>query len=208
MHDELLVRVNHRVADFQKQAHPRRYSKPFAIAVVYQRQPLHVLHDEVRLALRRGAAIQQARDAVMLQLREDLALPAEPPLHAGIATPAGNQLDGHLLAILAVRPFAQVDHTHTAVAQLAQDAILSDRLRQRRFRSQRRSRRHYGVQQRFRLFLVGQQRFHLAPQFGIVVAKPVESCGPLLRIGLQDAGQDGFDLSPALGGHQAAGPSI
>ena len=81
VHDQVLVRVLHGVADLAKQLEPRRDRQTLLVAVLVDRLAVHVLHDEVRRTLGRRTAVEEAGDVRMVQFGENLALGAEAALH-------------------------------------------------------------------------------------------------------------------------------
>src|SRR5262249_27915725 len=74
MDDEVAVREGDGAADLLKDGEPLLEGGRPALAVVEKRLALDVLHDEVRLAFGRGAAVEELRDVRMLQPRRDPAL--------------------------------------------------------------------------------------------------------------------------------------
>jgi len=119
--DEPPVGELDRAADLAEQLEAPRERGPGLLAVRVERQPVHVLHDEVRLARRGDAPVVHPRDPRVLQAREDAAL-AEDRLAVG---PGGEvaveDLDRDALLELAVVPLAQEHATHPAAPQLSHD---------------------------------------------------------------------------------------
>ena len=202
------MRVSHRIRNLQKQAQPLAHAERAAPAEFQQRQAVDVLHDEVRLAAGRSAAIEQTRDSRMLQLRQDLPLALETKPGLGVGVRGGDELDRHLLAVLAVGPLAQVDHAHAAAADLLHHPVRSDGFRRRSFGAQLGARRHRRIEQRAGFLLHSQQRFHRAAQLAVGSAQPVHRRGALAGVRFQHARQNRLDLAPASRGHGCAVPSM
>ena len=79
MHHEVLVGVLHRVADLAEECEATaRCFSARAVAVGVDRCSVDVLHDVVRQAVVRDAAVEQARDVGMVEAGEDVSLAAEP----------------------------------------------------------------------------------------------------------------------------------
>ena len=74
VHHQVLVGVLHGPADVEEEAQALPDAEAFLGAQYRERPALDVLHDEVRAAVRRGAAVEKAGDVGMLQVREDLSL--------------------------------------------------------------------------------------------------------------------------------------
>ena len=62
MDHEILVREVHRLADLAKEVEPIGDRQLRAIAILVDRLPLDVFHDEVGQPVRRGSAVEQFRD--------------------------------------------------------------------------------------------------------------------------------------------------
>ena len=82
-----------------------------------------VLHDEVELAGGRCTAVDEPCDIRVLQLGQNLPLPAELSSEFGRIWTGFHDLHGHLLAILSVIALSQIHHAHAAFAQSAEDSI-------------------------------------------------------------------------------------
>ena len=74
MDDLPLMRVLHRVADLAEQLEPRVDVQRALVAEAVDRRALHVLHHEVRTPVGSHAAVEQPRDAGVLERGEDLPL--------------------------------------------------------------------------------------------------------------------------------------
>src|SRR5690606_463900 len=88
------------------------------IAVTVDGLALDILEDEVRLAVVRHAAIEQARDVRMAQRGEDLPLGPEAPSIPLRGQAGPQQLAGSALLRLAVRALGEHHATHAAAPDL------------------------------------------------------------------------------------------
>ncbi len=88
------------------------------IAILRDRQPGHVLHHEIRLALQRGSGVQDLGDGRMIHDRQRLPLGFE-ALHHGLVVHSGlDQFHGNLAAHRGGL-LRQPDLPHAAFSQLA-----------------------------------------------------------------------------------------
>src|SRR5260370_42535685 len=100
MNHHMLVSIVYGHADRPKNLQPRLEAWLLFRAPDVQGFAIDVLHDEIRKPLRSRAAIEQPRDILMLELRQDL--PLQPKARDDllrVISPA-DQFDGDLLAIL------------------------------------------------------------------------------------------------------------
>src|SRR5262245_32464436 len=111
----MAVRVLHRIADVGDERGTGRHRQAAAPAPFGDRGALDVLHHEVRTPVGRDPAVEESRDAGMLQPGENLPLGEEPPEDLA----ARHDLDGNALLELPVGALAEVDDTHPAAADLA-----------------------------------------------------------------------------------------
>ena len=96
------------------------------VAVFDERLALDVLEHEVRRAVRRGPAVEQAGDVGMLERGRDLPLAPE-ALQRELARHAGpDELDGDLLLELVVGAAGEVDHAHAALPELGEELVGAD----------------------------------------------------------------------------------
>ena len=72
MHDQVLMHVLHRRAHLAEQRNAFGQGELVAVAVLFDRCALHIIHHEVGLARWRGTAIQQGSDVQMVQGGQDL----------------------------------------------------------------------------------------------------------------------------------------
>ncbi len=122
VHDALLVRVVHHLADAAEQPHAVVDGQPPPRHVDVDRLAIDQLHHDVGRTVLRDAAVQHLGEIGMVEAREDLALRLEAhgePL--GIEAVA-HDLDGDLLRELAVDAFGTVDLAHAAAADARDDA--------------------------------------------------------------------------------------
>ncbi len=205
MHDQALVGEAHGLADPQEEAQPRGQVQAALPAVTVDRQPLDVLHHQVGAAVGGAAAVQQAGDAGMLELRQDLALGAEAPHQLVGVEAALEELEGRLLAEV---PLAgrQPDRAHAAPAQLAHELPRTHAGRLPRRSDQR------VLEEGAGLPVGAQQRDDLAAQLRVALAQLLQGCLPGSRGQLAHGVEGGPDLLPALGVHgslvQAGQPGL
>ena len=118
MDDQVLVRVMHGGADCAEELQAIGDGYVPVVAVIVQRLALDVFEDEVGNAVLGRSAVEQPGDVRVIQARQDLPLVTE-ALPDGVRVHAPlDQLNGHLLAILIIRPVGQVDRAHAAPADL------------------------------------------------------------------------------------------
>src|SRR5277367_4271865 len=91
-----------------------------------QGRPFDIFHDEVGLSGRRGAPVEQSRDAWMFKLSEDLPFPAETLGQVRITAGAGDQFDGDSLVIFAVGAVGEIDDSHASASNLIKDRVGAD----------------------------------------------------------------------------------
>jgi hypothetical protein len=126
MHNQVLMRGIDRRADGGEQLETFVDGELIAIAIDIDRLAVDVLHDDVRRAVSRRTAVQELGDIRMIERGEDLALDPQALLHLFRDEAAAHQLDGDLLAELAVCAFGQEHGAHAAFPERAQDAVRSD----------------------------------------------------------------------------------
>ncbi len=125
MHDAALVSVLDREAHLAKQLQAA-LERRGADAVAGQRHAVDVLHDQVRLASLRGAAVEQRNDAGVLERGENLALGAEAAGGFAIGHGRARDLHRHALGECAVGAVGEVDLPHAAFPDLLSQPVRSD----------------------------------------------------------------------------------
>ena len=120
VHDQVAVRVGDRLAHLREQRQALLERRAVLGAEGGDRPALHELHDHVGAAVGGDAAVVQARDARVLEARQDLALGLEAlELRARLEL---QQLDGDALLEAAVGALGLVHLAHAAAADAAGDA--------------------------------------------------------------------------------------
>ncbi len=126
VHDEVAMRVANRVTHVEEQSQALANRKLAVVAIAIDRLALDVLHHEVRPAVLRHAAVDEPRDAGMLEACKDLTLGDESVEHVlGIET-AADELDRHVLAVLIVVARREIDRAHAAASDRSIEAIGTD----------------------------------------------------------------------------------
>ena len=120
MDDGFLVRVLHAVAGLDEEFEPIPDLELLLIAILRNRQPGHVLHHEVRLALRRRPGVEYLGDGGMIHDRQRLPLGLE-ALHQRLVVHPGldqlqRDLPPHRRSL-----FRQPDLPHAAFTKLADE---------------------------------------------------------------------------------------
>ena len=128
MDDGTAVRVGDRGAHLAKELQPPGDVERVLVAILVDRQPLDVLHDEVRQAVLGRAAVEQPRDVRVIEASEDLALVAEAAQHRLRIHAALDELDRDLFLVLAVGAPREIDRAHSAAADALQDFPVADGL--------------------------------------------------------------------------------
>src|SRR6266852_5482332 len=128
MHDQVLMRVLHRLTDVDEDLETAIEGECVFATVGRDRRALDVLHDEVRHAVVRHATVEQSGNRRVLKLGEHLPLGEKTAPRFDTRQPVFQQLDGDLLLKVAVRAFTQVDDAHAAFAEFAYEAVGANRL--------------------------------------------------------------------------------
>ena len=126
--DGAAMRIGDGRAHLAKELQPFGDVECLLVAIVVDRQPLDVLHDEVRQAVLGRVAVEQARDVRVIEAGEDLPLVAEAAQHGLRVHAALDELDGDLLLVLAVGAPREIDRAHPAAADPLQDLPVADDL--------------------------------------------------------------------------------
>jgi hypothetical protein len=161
------------------------------VAVLVEGHPLDVLHDQVRPAVVCGAAVQETRDAGMIEGGQDLAFGAEPGREVGAVRAVAKNLEGDLLLVDVVGPHREVDGAHAPFAELGLHPVVADPpAHERRQRGREGRRGHDGSPEEPGRLLVGdEQRLDLASHPEVLAAS---------------AGQEGVPLRGGQRGQPAA----
>ncbi len=117
MNDEATVRVFHRGANLQEDGQPFRNGKAAAIAVTVDRLAFDVFHHQERNAFGGDAAVEQASDVGMREVRQDLALGDKARHEEFRGEVRAQKLERDRLLELAVGAMGQVHSAHSAVGQ-------------------------------------------------------------------------------------------
>ena len=115
--NQIAVRPRHRPAKREEKPQTRSERKSVPVAILVQPQAIDVLHHEVGLARVADAAIEETRHVGMLELRQDLALPAEALDSIGSRQVARHHFEGGALGVVAIGALRQVDLAHAAAPQ-------------------------------------------------------------------------------------------
>ena len=122
----LVVRVLHTLADLDDEVEPLTIRQVVPVAVLRDRDALHVLHHEVRTALQRGPGIVNLGDHRVVHQRQRLAFDLEAGDRLFRVHPLLDDLQGypptHRLAL-----FGEPDFAHPSLAQFAYEPIGADR---------------------------------------------------------------------------------
>ena len=125
MDHQIAVRVLHRVAQLQEQRDPLAGIAAMVRAPCAQAFARHVFHRQPRRAVGQFAAVEDAANVRMSQLRQDPALLREAFAAGIVDRKARHDLDRDLLFETAA-PFGQIHHTHAAAADLAHQPERAD----------------------------------------------------------------------------------
>ena len=118
MNDGFLMRMLHSLAGLDKELQPLADLELVLIAVLGNRQPGHVFHYEVRLALRCGAGIEHLGDRGVVHDRNRLTLRLEAPHDRLVVHARPDQLQGYRSA----HRFGLLGEPHLSHAALAEFA--------------------------------------------------------------------------------------
>ena len=154
----------------------------------------------------RGAAVQQLRDAGVIQRGEDLALGEEAAVDLDAVQPAPDQLDRDAAPELPVVALGQVDHAHPAAAEPRQHPVRPDPFDRRLGRRQQ-VRRRAGLEDAVRTGVSREQRQDLGSKRVIAGSALHDERRSLLRRLHERVVEQRLDLSAALGIHALAHPS-
>src|SRR5579864_3787172 len=115
--------VLHRRAYRAEKAEPFGDRQLVIVAILIQRLALDVLHNEVRLAIFRAAAFQQAGDVGMLEAGENLPFGFEASQRKPGVEAAAHTVDRDLFLVLVSDAHGPIDRAHSSFADLFDDSI-------------------------------------------------------------------------------------
>ncbi len=156
VHDEMRVRVVHRIADLAEQPQSIVNGERAIAAVHSDRHTVHEFHDQVGLATVRETGVEQADDVRMVQRGEDLALGQESTFDVLVGNLRRDDFDRHLLLEGAVGAFRPVNDPHPARRDQFDEFELPD---------------HVAFAQRWRANRIAGHRRMVHEVFGTVVRR-------------------------------------
>ncbi len=127
MNHQIAMGVIDRLADLTEQAQTLIHGQTVAIAMDIDRQAVDHLHHEIGLAIVGAAAIQQPRDAGMIEARQDAALAQQTRVQIGADQALPDQFDRHVLLERAIHAPCQIDRPAATASQFADRSIRPDR---------------------------------------------------------------------------------
>src|SRR5215216_1666476 len=120
------MRVMNRRTDFAKKFQTLNCRELVLVRVLCERLALYVLHNEVGKTIRSRAAIQELRYVRVIEACKNLSLVAKAAKHKIIIHALPDQLDGDLLFELIVIACGEIDCSHAALPDPANDFIRPD----------------------------------------------------------------------------------
>ena len=204
MDDQILMGVAHRGAYALEEPEPCDDVERVPIAVLVDRFPFDVLHDQERQAVLGRAAIENPRDVGMIEPCQDLALALEAPGHFLAVEPALDDLDGDLLFEGLVGTRGQIHPAHPTAAEFAHHAIRADAppLEHSCAALLEHLERLYECggprEVELPLLVRGQQRIDFATQLKVVTAGGIEPGRAAVRLTVERGLKDLLELPPAL----------
>ena len=127
MHDQVAMRITHRVQHLQEQHHALAQAEAARIAPSVDGFAIDALHHEIRFAVGADAAIEQGGDVGMLQAGQDLPFAQETFARDRRIGARADQLERGLLRVRAVTAFDRMHRAHAAAADGADDLPRADR---------------------------------------------------------------------------------
>ena len=120
MRDQIAVRVRDRLRHLYEQRDALIDAQPLAVAGAVDRFAFDIFHHQIRPTLRVAAAVEQPRDAFVIQRRQDLSFLLETAQEfVGVGARA-QQFHRAVLAEPAFAAFDEIHRAHAAAAQRAQ----------------------------------------------------------------------------------------
>ncbi len=161
MHDQVLVRVQHRLAHGAHQLQPLAHRERAAAAVVAERLSFDVLHRDPRRPVVERPGVVQAGDGRVIELRQRALLEDEALAPRGGEPGVAQDLDRRHARQVA--SLSEIDDPHPSLAEHAGEAIRSkrpagDRGARRVGKEDVRDVRHAPVEERSAGCIAGQQR--------------------------------------------------
>ena len=187
MNDLTIVRMLHGVEHGEAQPHAVPDVQSAIVGIAIDRRAGDVLHHEVRQSLRRGPAIEEARNMRMVQGREHLPLVTEAADDEVRVHAAADHLDGDRMREIAGM-VPEVDRAHAAASEAAVDHVRADRAADMRVVLVVFCRRvdGRGRDEQTRIRLGGEQRLDFRAQLRIAGAVRIEHGGALVRAPLRE----------------------
>src|SRR5690606_34978593 len=165
---------------------PRLDRKAVLVAIAVDRISLDVLHEEIGTAIRSRPAVEQPRDSVVIQSREDPLLAVKALQYFRSLDAGVRDLDRDLALELSVPALGEVDRTHPTSAEDASQHVLSDRSDRTRGRFQIEESTRFGKQ--------FDQRARFLIERLVAPARFLEKGESRLRSQLRSAFQDFIDI--------------
>ncbi len=203
MNDQILMRIGDRRADLAEELQALGRGQRIRIAIGVDRFALHVLHDEVGQSVVGRAAIDQARDVRMIELRQDLSFIAKPAEDVFGIESSPNELDRDFLAIFVVRSRRQINRAQTAPANFADDLVSAElpanqRLLHIVWKQVARDRASRLLDEAAGLFVRLEEGFYFAAERFIAATFLLEKSRALVRIEVDRRLEQFLDASPAV----------
>ncbi len=126
MDHQVAVGVAYGLAHRQEEAKPVVDFITRLVAVSVDGLPVDVFHDEIGASVVVASAVEEPRDARVVQRCQDAPFKAEAPQHLVRVHPALDLFDGHLLHEPVGLAFCEVDGAHAAPADFPHDAVGPD----------------------------------------------------------------------------------
>jgi len=208
MHHQVPVGEVDRVADGEEEPDAALEVQGAPLGVVVQRDAFHVLHDDVRHALRGGPTVQDPRDVGMLQARQDPPFPSEALHPFRTEQGTGQDLDRHRLLEVPIHPLRPVDHAHAPATDLLLQAVGSQPIADGRGAGGCHEVQSHAADRRDpvspRLPCGDHEALHLLAKSGISGAGGRQEALPIPDRPVQRLGEDGLHPGPPLGVQQRA----
>ena len=196
MHDQVAMRVTHRIQHLQEQHRALAQAEGVRIAPAVDRHAVDPFHHEVRLAVLADATVQQDRDVGMLQPRQDLAFAQEAFTRGGRIGTGADQLERGPVRIGAVAASNGVHRAHAAVAEDPDDLPHADAAPEHGIRRRGIARQCFApmrcvATEGFGGTGIGvQQDLYLPAQFAVVATQRIEPAAAILAGQFRDFVED------------------